>query len=1080
MTDDLRKARDEVLVENTAQAVFKHLDHIQDNRGVLGTRWIWELLQNARDAAGGQQVRVRVRVSATECRFEHDGRPFKSKEISHLIYHGSTKADLKDIGQFGSGFLATHLLSKIVHVVGRLVDSGGFDFPLDRTGETAEELHEAMDRSWNAFERSIEDGRSAPGTTTSFTYDITEPAARELVETGLQELHRSGSLVLAFSPEITEVAVETSDTKWKLTRDGPEEGGLLTIRYAGPGGQSSRFVAVSGPVDGCCAALLLRSVESGLEVDPSQETAAKLFVLFPLVGSEQLGLPATVNSPEFKPREDRDGIVAGDSPGAQKNRQLLEDSARHQEQLLERCARKKWPGGERMLAFDIAQLPDWARRAQWFRPLLTRLVRKARKTPLMRTPGGEWIQPRASWVPTTDDSSHREPLWKLISQWKGAQAKLPRLEDLALWSRNLSGWQELLREEMDEALTITMVAHLVGEARTVDELRKRLASDADLSWLVSLLELVLDAGETELLDAHNLLPTQASGLRRRPDVRRDEGICEELKDIAEAFGLAIRHELLDERAEVEGLVELLPPGREPDLLDKVLDRVREEGRDGVISTELAPWAVKLFRWIADRPDYAERLDGYPVPTCEPSEEGVSVLLLDRALEARRRPLAPMATWPERARPFGALFPSGRILAEDFADGDREVWPRLAERGYVNESPLIETRRVVRAFLPDEPLPDTEETPAGSHRSTQELKVSDVAWLVGDKGVIDTARKSRKRATEFVQFLVKFAAEADERAFEVREVECECGDTHRTYRAAWLAPVRRRHWVPSDASGRRGTIPSVESLAGLLADSPEVSEILSGDRGKKLLAALAISRADLALRVVASDEEDRLTLIGSMQDLATATGGIDGVRKLVDEIRDHPEIIDSIEKRKDRRTKIQRNQKIGISVEDLLRQELEGHGLTVRRTGIGSDFEVESDFVEKEQEMGLELSGGHRTTLIEVKSTRIDKVKMTPTQAQRACESGDDFALCVVPLGEDPPTAETIREGLRVVFGIGTHLELALLNYELMQDAANAARGERDGIELEIREGQVRFQIGRQVWEEGLPFGQAVARFRGRD
>ena len=841
---------------------------------------------------------------------------------------------------------------------------------------------------------------------------------------------------------------------------------------------------MAGAEDECCAALQLRSGKAGLEVDPAQEAAAKLFVLFPLVGTERLGLPATVNSRRFKPREDRDGIVAGDSPAALENQRLLEGSMRHQEQLLERCAREKWPGAERMLAFDTAQLPDWARNAPWFRPLLTRLVRKARKTPLVRTPAGDWIEPRASWLPTTDEPSHRERLWKLMSSWEGAQARLPRLEDMAFWSRNFSGWQGLLgksHEEMDEALTIAKVARLVGEASTVDELRESLASETCLSWLVSLLELALDAGETELLDAHNLLPTQGGGLRRRPDVRCDEGICEELKDIAEAFGLEIRKELLDERAEVEGLAELLPSEREPGLLDKVLARVREEGRDGVITTDLAPWAVRLFRWIADRPDYFERLDGYPVPTSERSDEGVSVLLLDRGLEAHRRPLAPIATWPERAQPFDALLPSGRILSEDFADGDREVWPRLAERGYVNESPLIETQRVVRAFLPDEPLPDTEETPAGSHKSTQELKVSDVAFLVADKGVIDTARKSRKRATEFVRFLVEFAAEVDKRAFEVRdEVKCECGDTHKTYRAAWLAPVRRRRWVPLDASGRRGTIASAESLAELLADSPEVSEVLSGDRGKKLLDALEISRADLALRIVASDEDDRLTLIGSMEDLATVAGGIDSARKLVNDIREHPEIIDSIEEQKSRRTKIRRNQKIGNSVEQLLREELKACGLTVRPTGIGSDFEVESDFVEAEQEMGLELSGGHRTTLIEVKSTRVDKVKMTPTQAKRACELGEAFALCVVPVGEETPTAETIREGLRVVFWIGTHLESALSDYEFMQEAADAAREERGGIELEIREGQVRFQISRTVWEDGLPFSQAVDRLGGRE
>ena len=217
----------------------------------------------------------------------------------------------------------------------------------------------------------------------------------------------------------------------------------------------------------------------------------------------------------------------------------------------------------------------------------------------------------------------------------------------------------------------------------------------------------MDAGEIGLLDGHNLLPTQGGGLRRRPEIHRDQGISEELKDIAEAFGLEIRNELLDKRAAVEGLAEFLAAEREEELLDKVLARVRKEVRDGMIRTRLAPWAIRLFRWIADRPDYVERLDGYPVPTSEESDQGVSVLLLDRGLEVPRRPLAPLAIWPKRAQGFRSLFPSGRVLADDFADGDPEVWPRLVASGYVNVSPLVETQRVVGAFLPDEPLPDTD-------------------------------------------------------------------------------------------------------------------------------------------------------------------------------------------------------------------------------------------------------------------------------------------------------------------------------------------------------------------------------------
>ncbi|MXW48873.1 MAG: ATP-binding protein [Gammaproteobacteria bacterium] len=1081
MTEELESARDRVLVDNTAQAVFKHLDRIWDNRGALGARWIWELFQNARDAAGRRGVRIQARVSGTEFRFEHDGKPFASEEIAHLVYHGSTKInDFEDIGQFGSGFLATHLLSRTIRVTGRLDDLNEFDFPLDRTGGTAEELRQAMDRSWAAFKESGKETPSGSEATTSFAYEISEAKARELAESGLEELRRNGPLVLAFCPEIAEIAVETASAEWVLSRESQEDGGVLTFRHLGDGTEVSRFVAVAGAEGDCCAALQLRRGDSGLEIDQEQETAAKLFVLFPLVGSEQLGLPATVNSRQFKPREDRDGIVSGDSTGAQENRRLLEASVRHQEQLFDWCAQQKWAGAERMLAFDTGHLPDWAGSTPWFRPVLTTLVHKARTTALLRSVGGEWVEPQAAWLPTTKDTSNRERLWRLMMSWKGAEAKLPRFDDLASWSRNLSGWQRLLgksQEDMEEALTIARVARLVGNSGTLVGLRGRLAHGEGLSWLVSLLELVRDADETGLFDGHHLLPTQGGRLRRRPDIRRDEGISEELKNIAEAFGLEIRDELLDRGAELEGLADLLPSKREPELLDEVLARVKDECREGAIRTPLALSTVRLFEWMADRPNYVERLEGFPVPTCERSHESVTVVHLERGREAPARPLAPLATWPEMAQRFGSLFPRRRVLAEDFADSDPEVWTRVAESGFLNASPLIKTRRVVDAFLPDEPLPEVDGG-AGSHKSTQDVEVTDIACLVeSDIGLIDTARKSRKRATELVRFLVEFAAEADGHAFEVCEVECECGVSHRTYCGAWLTPLRRRRWVPLDASGRRGTTATAESLAGLLADSPNTSEVLSGVRGEKLLDALGISRADLALRIVAGDEDKRLALIASMQDLAAAAGDVRRVRELATEIREHPDIIASIEERKIRRNKIRHNQEIGSLVEELLRQELEGHGLTVRRTGVGSDFEVENDFVEDEQEVGLELSGGLGTTLIEVKSTRIDQVKMTPVQATRACSLGEGFALCVVPLGEDAPTGETIRTGLRVVFGIGERLKSALSDYEFLQEAADAAREPRGAVELEVSEGEARFRIGHTLWEDGLPFEQAVDRFR---
>ena len=258
---------------------------------------------------------------------------------------------------------------------------------------------------------------------------------------------------------------------------------------------------------------------------------------------------------------------------------------------------------------------------------------------------------------------------------------------------------------------------------------------------------------------------------------------------------------------------------------------------------------------------------------------------------------------------------------------------------------------------------------------------------------------------------------------------------------------------------------------------ETSELLSGPEGEQLLEALGISRADLALRLVAGGEDERLTLIQSMQDLAAAAGEIDRVRELAAEIREHPEIIDSIEERKNRRSKIQRNQQIGRLVEHLLQQELEACGLTVRRTGIGSDFEVESDFVEDEEEIGLELAGAGGSTLIEVKSTRVDQVKMTPAQARRACSLHDRFALCVVPLDGGVPTGETVREQLRVVFNVGAHLESTVADYETLEQLTDDARQPHGAVALEIVEGEVRFRIGSAIWGRALTFEQAVEQFR---
>ena len=167
----LDKARDSTLVENTAQAVFKHLDRLEDHRTTFGARWVWELLQNARDAAPPEGVFVEIELAGNELRFRHDGVPFRPHEIAHLIYHGSTKVDGDgDLDHFGSGFLSTHLLSRVVHVRGVLADGSGFEFDLNRSGLTIDDLHSAMERSWREFKDSLRSNSQESRSLTEYVY----------------------------------------------------------------------------------------------------------------------------------------------------------------------------------------------------------------------------------------------------------------------------------------------------------------------------------------------------------------------------------------------------------------------------------------------------------------------------------------------------------------------------------------------------------------------------------------------------------------------------------------------------------------------------------------------------------------------------------------------------------------------------------------------------------------------------------------------------------------------------------------------------------------------------------------------
>ena len=123
-------------------------------------RWIWELIQNAKDVAdetGGINIEIEFNEKEKYLAFKHDGKYFTTDNIVHLISQVSSKernpdSDSGVVGKFGTGFLTTHLLSEKVKVKAYLKDEDEplkkIDILLDRSGETKEEVINAVNESF--------------------------------------------------------------------------------------------------------------------------------------------------------------------------------------------------------------------------------------------------------------------------------------------------------------------------------------------------------------------------------------------------------------------------------------------------------------------------------------------------------------------------------------------------------------------------------------------------------------------------------------------------------------------------------------------------------------------------------------------------------------------------------------------------------------------------------------------------------------------------------------------------------------------------------------------------------------------
>lgn len=325
------KAFEKLLDKMYISNVSKRLRELNQPNDIDRKRWIWELLQNAKDTITNNpnrdSIKARILIEGDLVKFQHNGDPFTADARLGLLYkYSEDKENTESTGRFGTGFLTTHCLSKVVTIESNMYDDEngivGFSVTMYRDGFTNQELLEGLDKM-----RASEVYYREPYDWTTYIYHVNSESGRRAVQLGKENFKENIALTLLFCKELSSVELIDNGERIsidRITTDTPITDKLYQAQFrivagdAKPVNRTFIYYSTKELDEELSAKYKAeRSIrlQVACEVDSNNNivstgTNTSLFCVFPLVGIEgQIQMPVFVNSPDFEPDSERQSLI---------------------------------------------------------------------------------------------------------------------------------------------------------------------------------------------------------------------------------------------------------------------------------------------------------------------------------------------------------------------------------------------------------------------------------------------------------------------------------------------------------------------------------------------------------------------------------------------------------------------------------------------------------------------------------------------------------------------------------------------------------------------------------------------------
>jgi hypothetical protein len=556
----------------TADKVIQILDQVRDEGKKSRRRWIWELMQNAKDVKNVYgQVSIEIELTAEQLIFRHNGDPFRIDNLTGLIQQVSSKpSDGKDeetTGKFGTGFISTHLLSDVIVVRGVVQEPNEnpkrIEIELNRSGETSEELMPAIEKALQLVDVIDDDTEYPPlldyatkrteaDFDNEFIYSLLNEEAKQAAKVGVEDLKTTLPLTLAFIDKLKQVRVINHLDGEDITYRCEKKSDANRIReFEIQINKDSKRVFVLYSNDNYSLAAEVNNLKEYKLIE-TQLNQPYLYRDFPLVGTDNFYFPFILNGRNLYPTEKRDSILLnGQKKKPEHNKTVFAEAIEGCKSFIEYLISKN--ALNRYVAL-LSRFPSYdfeEDTREWFlKDIQTNYRQHLLTLPVIETELGTSILSAVKFPRCGFDDKDNIQFWNLCATLLGYD-NLPKLEIFLASLKYIGPKDE--EKSWNEKLYFTFedLFELIQSKKNLEGLELHSSNEAEqidkTKWLKEVFAFAISQKQSDLFEKFEVVPNQNGTFRKLDELFEEDiekPIPDEFLDVLKLLGKDWRADLI--------------------------------------------------------------------------------------------------------------------------------------------------------------------------------------------------------------------------------------------------------------------------------------------------------------------------------------------------------------------------------------------------------------------------------------------------------------------------------------------------------------------------------------------------------